>query len=218
MKSNLYTIAYAALIGLICATALTAVDELTREAYENNKAAKKARDIMTVLDVAFDANATAKEVVEIREQKIKEDADKAKLYGVAKVYSSVHPREGLLWAIEFEGDGMWKPIKGLLCLKADMKTIHRVTFYEQEETPGLGARITEPLFMNGFRGKTIYDSSGEARIRIMPKGTHSGNNEIDSVSGATITSGKVQDMLNKLIEKIGKARDAGNLPEVSDGR
>ncbi|MDP6543549.1 MAG: FMN-binding protein [Phycisphaerae bacterium] len=217
MKSNFYTIAYAAVLGLVCATALTAVHALTEEAYKNNKAAKKARDIMMVLDIPFDANASAKEIVEIQERKVNEDKTLAGTLGVTGVYSSGEA-EKRLWAIEFEGEGMWKPIKGLLCLKNDMKTIHGVTFYEQEETPGLGARITEPLFMDGFRGKTIYDSSGEARIRIMPKGTHSGNNEIDAVSGASITSGKVEDMLNELIEKIDRARDAGKLPEVPDGR
>ena len=215
MKSNSYTIAYAAVLGLVCATALTAVHALTKEAHQNNKAAKKARDIMKVLDVPFDANASAKEIVEIQKQKVNEYEKLAGVLGVTGVYSSGEGK-GQLWALEFKGEGMWKPIKGLLCLKNDMKTIHGVTFYEQEETPGLGARIAEPLFQNGFRGKTIYDSSGKPGIRIMRKGTHSQNNEIDSVSGASITSGKVQDMLNKLIEKIDKAKANG--PEASDGR
>ena len=108
MKSNFYTIAYAAVLGLICATALTAVNELTREAYDNNKKAKKAREIMKVLDVTFDANTPAKEIVEIQKREVKEDPDKAKLYGVDNVYVSGEGKEKL-WAIEFGGDGMWKP-------------------------------------------------------------------------------------------------------------
>ena len=113
---------------------------------------------------------------------------------------------------------MWKPIKGLLCLKADMKTIYRITFYEQEETPGLGAKIADAPFQDGFRGKTIYNSSDKPGILIKRAGTHSGSHEVDAITGASITSGKVQDMLNKLIEKIGNARTAEKLPEVSDVR
>ena len=222
MKSNLYTIAYAALLGLVCATGLTAVNALTKEAYENNRKAKKARNIMKVLDVSYDANASAERIVEIRKQKVKEDSAKAKLYGVENVYFSDHADEGRLWAIEFGGEGMWKPIKGLLCLKSDMKTIYRVTFYEQEETPGLGARIADPRddnpFQNGFRGKSIFDSSGKPGILIKRAGTTSQNNEIDAITGASITSARVQEMLNKLIERIAKAKTAGNPPEVSDGR
>ena len=214
MKSNFYTIMYAAVLSLVCATALTAVNEFTKEAYDNNKKAKKAREIMRVLDVSYDTNASAEEIVKIQEDTVKEDLAKAKLYGVDKVYFSKHPHEGELWAVEFEGEGMWKPIKGLLCLREDLKTIHRITFYEQEETPGLGAKIADKPFQDGFRMKTIYDSSGKPGISIRRAGTNHKSHQIDAITGASITSGKVQDMLNKLIEKIGKARSS----EVSNGR
>jgi Na+-transporting NADH:ubiquinone oxidoreductase subunit C len=215
MKSNFYTIAYAAVLALVCATALTAVNALTKEAYENNKEAKKAREIMRVLDVSFDADTPAEKIIEIQKEKVKKDIAKAKLYGVKDVYFSDHPSEGRLWAIAFEGEGMWKPIKGLLCLRSDMKTIHRITFYEQEETPGLGAKIAKAKFQEKFRGKFIYDKSGTPGLRLMRAGAHSGDHEIDAITGATITSGKVQVMLNKLIEKISNAE---KLSEVSDVR
>jgi Na+-transporting NADH:ubiquinone oxidoreductase subunit C len=213
MKSNFYTITYASVLALVCATALTAVNELTKEAYKDNLAAKKARNIMTVLGISFDENVSAKEIIKIGEQKVKKDEARAKLYDVKMVYVSGEG-ENTLWAIEFEGEGMWKPIKGLLCLKADLKTIHRISFYKQEETPGLGAKIAKPKFQNGFRGKTIYDSSGKPGLVLKPAGTHSGSNEIDAITGATITGGKVKDMLNKLIEKIANAKAM----EVSDAR
>ena len=208
MKSNSYTIAYAAILALVCATALTAVQELTEEAYQDNLAAKKARNIMWVLGIPFDANTPAEEIIKISDRKVREDETGfAELYGAQHLYYSDHPEHGRLWAITFEGPGMWKPIEGLLCLKADMKTIYRISFYKQEETPGLGARIAEPDFQNGFQGKTIYPG-------IVIKADASGPNEVDAVSSATVTSGKVQEMLNKLIEKIANAGP----PEVSDGR
>ena len=205
MKSNLYTIVYAAVLALVCATALTTVNELTKEAYQDNLAAKKARNIMRVLGIPFDANTPSKEIVKISEKKVKEDDDRAALYGAQHVYYSDHPEHGRLWAITFEGEGMWKPIEGLLCLKADLKTIHGITFYKQEETPGLGAKIAKAPFQNGFRGKTIYDGSGKPGILIKRAGTNNQSNEIDAITGASITSGKVQDMLNKLIDNIAKA-------------
>jgi Na+-transporting NADH:ubiquinone oxidoreductase subunit C len=202
MKSNLYTVAYAAVLALVCAIALTAVNELTKTAYENNKKAKKAREIMKVLDIDFDDDASAEEIVKIQAQKVKTAPDKAKLYGVENVYVS---DDGKLIAIQFQGEGMWKQIKGLLCLKSDMKTIHRITFYEQEETPGLGAKIADAPFQDGFRDKSIYDATGKPGLLMKPAGTHSGANEVDAITGATITSGKVKDMLNKLIKRIAQA-------------
>ena len=213
MKSNFYTITYAAVLALVCATALTAVNELTKDAYAANLAAKKARNIMTVLGIPFDANTPAKEIVKISDQKVKIDKARSKCYGTT-VYYSDHPEYKRLWAIEFSGDGMWKPVEGLLCLRADLKTIHRITFYKQEETPGLGAKIADAPFQDGFQGKTIYDSSGKPGMRLKPAGGKSKTHEIDAITGATITSGKVKDMLNKLIEKIAKAQAM----EVSDVR
>lgn len=214
MKSNSYTIAYAAVLALVCATALTAIQELTKEAYETNLAAKKARNIMWVLGIPFDADTPAEEIIKISDQKVREDkTGRAELYGAKHLYYSDHPEHGRLWAMTFEGPGMWKPIEGLLCLRADMKTIFRISFYKQEETPGLGARIAEPDFQNGFQGKTIYNRSGKPEIVI--KADASGPNEVDAVSSATVTSGKVQEMLNKLIKKIASA---GKPPEVSDVR
>jgi len=212
MKGNLYTIGYAAVLGLVCATALTAVDALTREAYENNKAAKKAREIMKVLDVAFDADTPAEEIVKIREQRVKEDPDKAKLYGVKNVYVSGEG-EDKLWAIAFEGEGMWKPIKGLLCLKADFRTVHRISFYQQEETPGLGARIAGKDFQKGFQKKTIFETRNNFGIVIKRRSPKPKNNEIDAITAATITCGKVEVMLNKLIKKIAQVEGKG----VSNG-
>ena len=161
-----------------------------------------------VWDIAFDTDTSAEEIVKIQEQKVKESPEKAKLYGVKNVYVSGEGNNKL-WAIAFEGEGMWKQVKGLLCLKADLKTIHRITFYEQEETPGLGAKIADAPFQNGFKDKSIYDSSGKPGIVLKRAGTPSSeNNAIDAITGATITSGKVKDMLNKLIENIAKAQSS----------
>jgi len=213
MKGNLYTVLYAAVLGLICATALTGVDVLTRDAYENNRKAKKARELMKVLDIPFDASASAEEIVDIAKSKIQRHPDRAASLGAAMVYVSEHETEGVLWAIEFEGDGMWKPVKGLLCLKSDMKTIYRITFYEQGETPGMGAKIAVPAkdnpFQNSFRQKSIYSPAGEPGILVKKGGRASQINEVDAITGATTTSKQIQKMLNNLIRKIA---------EVSDGR
>ena len=48
---------------LVCAIALTAVHALTEQRYKDNLAAKKARNIMEVLGVAYDKNTPAKEIV-----------------------------------------------------------------------------------------------------------------------------------------------------------
>lgn len=105
-------------------------------------------------------------------------------------------------AVEFGGSGLWGPIKGILAFEKDMLTIKGITFYEQEETPGIGADIIEPYFRDRFVGKKIVDVNGKAGIVIKAGLSDGAQNEIDGISGATMTVDKVSDMLNYTIEKL----------------
>lgn len=78
-----------------------------------------------------------------------------------------------------------------------------VKITQMSETPGLGAKASEPDWLNKFVGKT----NG---INIA-KGGKGGENDVDAISGATITSKAVANGINlsldaaqKLIEKEGK--------------
>ena len=46
-------------------------------------------------------------------------------------------------AFEISGSGLWGPIRGIVAVLPDMKTIKGITIIYQEETPGLGGRIGE---------------------------------------------------------------------------
>ena len=105
-------------------------------------------------------------------------------------------------AVAFEGPGLWGPIKGLLAL--DNKTIRGLTFYEQEETPGLGGEIASNWFRKQFEGKQIVDATGKAGIIIKGGSGENAINEVDAISGATMTCNKVQAILNSVIKDIVK--------------
>ena len=76
--------------------------------------------------------------------------------GELTLYRYIQPEgsgEAEIMAVEFEGPGLWGPIKGFLALGADAETIRGLTFYEQEETPGLGGEIASESFRRQFEGK-----------------------------------------------------------------
>jgi len=104
--------------------------------------------------------------------------------------------------MHFESKGLWDPIKGFLALDPEKKKITGLTFYEQKETPGLGGEIATEAFRNGFIGKSIYAADGTPGIIIRVGADESVQNEIDGITGATMTCDKVQEMLNKAIETI----------------
>ena len=205
MTDSLYTLVYAAVLALVCATALTGVDRFTADRKQANAKAEEIRNILGVLGVAYDPDASVKQLVEAFDQNVQiEHRDELTTYAY-RPYGEGSTAQAV--AVAFAGPGLWGPVKGLLALDADMRTIVGITFYHQEETPGLGGEIGSPWFAARFRGKSITDASGKGGIRIVRSG-QAADNEVDAITGATMTCQKVEDMLNDVIERITRKRDA----------
>lgn len=101
------------------------------------------------------------------------------------------------------GYGLWNTIWGFVALKADMNTVQGVKFQHSGETPGLGARITEPEVQARYKDKTVFDGEELASI-LMQKGEgmdYSGDqHKVDGMSGATLTGKGVNNMLQDYFE------------------
>jgi Na+-transporting NADH:ubiquinone oxidoreductase subunit C len=72
---------------------------------------------------------------------------------------------------------------------------------DQNETPGLGGRITEQWFKNQLRGLRIVDGT----IRVGAPGEGTSDKEdgiIDSVTGATRTSESMGTIFDREIRRI----------------
>ncbi|HKL03355.1 MAG TPA: NADH:ubiquinone reductase (Na(+)-transporting) subunit C [Cryomorphaceae bacterium] len=97
------------------------------------------------------------------------------------------------------GKGLWGPIWGYVALESDYNTVYGATFDHKTETPGLGAEIKEDFFENPFRGKKIYDESGNlVSIDVKKGGADPGNEHaVDGITGGTITSNGVDEMLER---------------------
>lgn len=198
MKGNLYTICFAAILGTVCATLLTGVAKFTEETRERNKVAEKNRNIFTALNIEYDETASSEKLVKVFEDNIVAEVKE----GRPTLFKHVEADVVKGVAVEFAGSGLWGPIKGILALEKDMLTIKGITFYEQEETPGIGGDISLPYFRDRFVGKKIVGSDGKPGIVIKAGLINAGDNEIDGISGATMTINKVSDMLNKVIEQL----------------
>ncbi len=85
-------------------------------------------------------------------------------------------------AIEGSGKGYGGPVNVMVGIDADSK-ITGIGITGHSETPGLGARATEPAFTDQFAG---MEWSGAKAV-----------GDIDGISGATITSAAVVDAINQ---------------------
>lgn len=105
------------------------------------------------------------------------------------------------------GYGLWSTLYGFLALESDAKTVVGLGFYEHAETPGLGGEVDNPNWRQKWVGKQVYNDAGEVIIKVI-KGavtdtTPNAESKVDGLSGATLTSRGVDNMLHYWLGKQG---------------
>ena len=106
------------------------------------------------------------------------------------------------YIIPMVGKGLWGPVWGNVCLGEDKKTIQGASFGHQIETPGLGAEISQPFFVNRWIGEQISDENNEfSKFEIVKDGSGAAMpSRVDGITGGTITSVGVQEMANRCLK------------------
>jgi len=201
VKRSIYTLGFMAALGAVCAALLTAVGQLTGERYAHNRQAEELLIILTALEPTYDSAAPARRVLRDFETMIPCGDEKL---GDLTVYRYGRGGTVRAVAVRFCGPGLWGPIEGYLVLEPDMETIRSLAITRHEETPGLGGEIASEEFRRQWGGKRIVSPEGTVGVFLTAAGTASGKNEVDAITGATMTSNALEKMINELIAKIPK--------------
>ena len=198
MKSNLYTLCYAAVLGAVCAGLLTAAAGIASRSVADIRIEEIA-NILGVLKIPIPADTSSEELVKIFKRNIRQKAiNGTKVY----VYTdSPLVDRAEAFAMLFSGQGYHGTIKGMLALESDMKTIRGIIFYQHQETPGMGGEITLEWFTEQFAGKSIVGENGMIGIIVGKNGSDLPN-RVDAITAATITSKAVETMVNDLVRTI----------------
>jgi Na+-transporting NADH:ubiquinone oxidoreductase subunit C len=95
------------------------------------------------------------------------------------------------------GGGLWSVIYGFMALDKDLKTVRGFTVYEHGETPGLGGEVENSRWQASWKGKIAFDDEGKYQLNVRAKGLASpgSTTEIDGLSGATLTSQGMKDLM-----------------------
>ncbi len=162
---------------------------------------------------AFDEETVEKVPAPANASRIQKLPKKVKLYHVMK--------DGKLdmMVLPISGYGLWGTLYGFLALDADTNTIRGITYYDHIETPGLGAEVDNLKWKNRWPGRKVFDAEWKVVIRVI-KGPAGPANEdphrVDGLSGATITSRGVTNMLHFWLGENGygpylkKLRESGS--------
>ena len=222
-NSNSYTIIYSAILVLIVAFLLAFVSKSLERKQNANLALDKKKQILYSLNIRNITNEKAeaqyKKVVEADE--IIDENNKVLSPGAVGgendgfTLNSADQKSGKLalflcrvngkrkYVIPLYGMGLWGPISGYISLNEDKATVYGVYFNHESETAGLGAEIKDnQSWQEKFQGKKIFKTESAKSISLsVNKKVEDATTQVDAVTGATLTSNGVTDMLHSCLEK-----------------
>lgn len=222
-NSNSYTIIYSAVIVVIVAFLLAFVFQGLKPQQDANVALDKKKQILNALNIRDLSNEVAdktyKEVVEADEiidvqghvlNAGKPGGEQAgfklesKDYKAGRLALYVCKVNGQLkYVIPVYGMGLWGPISGYIALNEDKATVYGVYFNHESETAGLGAEIKDnAAWQAKFQGKRLFAGGNDKAIALgVEKKVDDPATQVDAVTGATLTSNGVRDMLHEGLSK-----------------
>ena len=222
-NSNSYTIIYSVIIVVIVAFLLAFVFQALKPMQDANVALDKKKQILNSLNIRDlnDAQADAKYKEVIVADRVIDEKGKVLLPGTTggenagfKLDSKDY-KEGKLalyicrvngetkYVIPVYGMGLWGPISGYVALNADKSTVYGVYFNHESETAGLGAEIKDnKAWQEKFQGKKLFKNGDDKAIALsVEKKVEDPTTQVDAVTGATLTSNGVRDMLHEALGK-----------------
>lgn len=220
-RERVYTVGFMFAVTLVFISAVSALYLSTREKVRRNETLYLRRAVMEAAGIDRAYALSPGEVAGWYERHVRERRLLADGGRVFPVHMIVDPETEAMRgvAVSRVANGLWGKILSVVGLDATLTTLTGVAFVSHNETPGLGARIAEPWFRRQFKGKT-------GPFVLVPEGSRSVSaREMDAITGATVTSAGVRDMLNRALREIPDAarNDTGwetrrAEPEAAEGR
>jgi Na+-transporting NADH:ubiquinone oxidoreductase subunit C len=200
LRRSLFTIFFMFAVTFVFISVLSLIYVLTRDIIRLNESLVEKRAVLyaAALEVP-QSGVDADALYQVRVREVKDDQD------VVLYYEILDAPEGSVqsYVLPVLGAGLWGEIESVVGVERDLKTLTGIEFIKQNETPGLGGRITESWFKEQFRGKRWP-------LEAVPEGDPTGDQEFQAITGATNTTNGVKGILN---DRLAKAEQAVEAPE-----
>ena len=215
-NSNSYTIIYSIIIVVLVAFLLAFVFQALKPMQDANVALDKKKQILNSLNIRDlnneDAAAKYQEVV-LADEIIDEQGnvlEKGEQGGENHGFklNSADFKNGKLalfvckvngqtkYVIPVYGMGLWGAINGYVAINADKSTVFGTYFDHDSETAGLGAEIKDNrAWQNQFQGKKLFAQDPHKIALAVSKKVEDPSTQVDGITGATLTSNGVTEML-----------------------
>lgn len=195
-KSFAYPIIFMALLTAIFTLILSYLNYSTADKIALLQGADLQKKILYVFDIDLSSDE-AEDIKRVFDEKIESEEIDDEI-----IYTFKEDGEVKGYAFPATGPGLWGTINAYVGITSDYSEILGLEFITQDETPGLGGRITEEWFKDQFRGINLTDTVDNDYVIYKPA---SGGN-VDAIAGATLTSKSVSNLVNKDMSNFIKER------------
>lgn len=198
--------------------------------YDPSKSIAEQMEQVTPRVINFDTGRFTDEMTVaqvIDPKKLARDPSRITVLDPDKDAAKVIRREnfGVVYLVEKEGKldriilpirgyGLWSTLWGFIALDQDLNTVVGLGYYQHAETPGLGGEVDNPKWKALWPGKQVFEGD-HVSIKIV-KGAVSADDpaaahKVDGLSGATLTSNGVHNMLQFWLSDMGYGKFLKNL-------
>ena len=123
-----------------------------------------------------------------------------------EIYEVFNHDMSIGYALPYSGSGFQGNIRLMIGLDSDLKKISGMRVLEQIETPGLGTKVTEKFFTDQFEKLLAVP-----KIESIKGAKATKDNQVEAITGATITSVAVVRIVNKGLDKLRSLKKEGKL-------
>ena len=199
-NSNAYIIIYSAILVVIVAFLLAFVYQALKPMQDANVALDVKKQILYSLNIRdLDGAEAEAKYAEVVKQEAEKDGQKYYL-------CEINGEEILV--VSLKGMGLWGGISGYISIHGDdTPTVYGAYFNHESETAGLGAEIKDSqAWQEKFIGKKVFvDGSDTHEVALsVVKKVEDPTAQVDCVTGATLTSNGVDDMIKTCLKDAGK--------------
>ena len=191
-KERIFPILFMLIVTIVFITVVSSVYLATQGTVKLNETLFLKRAVLSAANITIPQSGTeVDKVYRSRIQEVKGPDGAPKYYKVlGEAGSDVSG-----YVVYGSGPGLWGTIQAVIGFNKGLDQLTGVDFIKQQETPGLGARIAEPWFRTQFRGKS-------GPFSMVREGEKSDAHQFDAITGATITSTAVRDIVNSTEQNI----------------
>jgi Na+-transporting NADH:ubiquinone oxidoreductase subunit C len=199
LRRSLFTIFFMFVVTLVFIAVLSLIYVLTKERIRLNDTLVIKRAVLYTAGLQVpQSGVEADNLYRDRVREVKDEQGQVLYYEIFDAQNG----ELLSYVVPVLGAGLWGEIESVVGVEKDLKTLTGIEFIKQNETPGLGGRITESWFKEQFRGKRWP-------LEVVPEGEPADDQEFQAITGATNTTNAVRGILNERLAKAEAAIQAG---------